>query len=100
MRFAAPLFMLVCVGLVGCSSSPEPAAAPAAKPAPPRVLDHTSLFSDEGKVDARVVPDHILDIAALPGGSLAEYKVKGKTYQMFIIDTDTNQNAAFMMVDM
>lgn len=42
----------------------------------------------------------MLDIAALPGGSLADYKVKGKTYQMFIIDTDSNQNAAFMLVDM
>jgi hypothetical protein len=37
---------------------------------------------------------------ALPGGSLAEYNVKGKKYQMFIIDADSNQNAAFMMLDM
>lgn len=99
MRFAAPLALLACLGFVGCSS-PEPPPAPkaAAQPAP-AVKDHTSLFPDAGKVDARVVQDHILDIAALPGGSIAEYNVKGKTYQMFIIDTDTNQNAAFMMLD-
>src|SRR3569833_3047165 len=100
MRFAAPLIVLVCLGFVGCSSSePPPPPVPAAKPAPPAIKDHTSLFPDAGKVDARVVPDHILDIQALPGGSIAEYNVKGKTYQMFIIDTDTNQNAAFMMLD-
>lgn len=63
-------------------------------------MDHTSLFTDVGRTDTHLVPDHILDIAALPGGSIANYSVKGKTYQMFIIDTDSNQNAAFMMLDM
>lgn len=93
---------LVCLGFAGCGSSPEPAAAPkpAAAPAPAPVKDHTSLFPDEGKVSARVVPDHILGMKALPGGSLAEYEVKGKKYRMFIIDTDTSQAAAFMMLDM
>ncbi|HVW10491.1 MAG TPA: hypothetical protein VHC90_18010 [Bryobacteraceae bacterium] len=100
MRYAAPLLLLMGLGLVGCGSTPEPAVpAKAEKPAPPEVKDHTTLFPDAGKTDARVVQDHVLDIAALPGGSVANYKVKGKTYQMFIIDTDTNQNAAFMMVD-
>ncbi|HVV45458.1 MAG TPA: hypothetical protein VHC72_09635 [Bryobacteraceae bacterium] len=101
MRFAAPLVLLICLGFAGCGSSPEPAAAPApaAKPAPPPVKDHTSLFPDEGKTGTHLVQDHILDIPALPGGSVAEYNVKGKTYQMFIIDTDSNQNAAFMMLD-
>ncbi|HEY4086561.1 MAG TPA: hypothetical protein VGM43_11520 [Bryobacteraceae bacterium] len=100
MKLVAPLLVLVCLGFVGCSSpEPPPAPAPAAKPAPPPIKDHTSLFPDAGKIGTHVTQDHVLDIAALPGGSIADYNVKGKTYQMFIIDTDTNQNAAFMMLD-
>ncbi|HEU5022616.1 MAG TPA: hypothetical protein VFT60_12020 [Bryobacteraceae bacterium] len=102
MRYAAPLICLVCLGFVGCGSSPEPAAAPqaVAKPAPPPVRDHTVLFPDARKTGTHLVQNHLLDIEALPGGSMADYEVKGKKYQMFIIDTDSNQNAAFMMVDM
>jgi hypothetical protein len=60
---------------------------------------HTSLFPEAGKVSAVIVPDHMLDMKALPGGSLAEYDVKGKKYREFIIDTDSSQTAAFMMLD-
>jgi hypothetical protein len=37
---------------------------------------------------------------AMPGGSFADYDVKGRKYRMFIIDTDSNQKAAFLMLDM
>ena len=89
------------LSLAACSSSPEPSAAPATPvaPAPAPVPNHTSLFPDAGKVSAAVVPDHVLGMKALPGGSLAEYDVKGRKYQMFIIDTDSGQNAAFLMLD-
>jgi hypothetical protein len=101
MKTAAPLAVLLLAGLVGCGSAPQPAAKPApvkaAAPEPPK--DHTGLFPDAGKVSTKLVPDHILDIKALPGGSWAEYDVKGKKYQEFIIDTDTTQTAAFMLLD-
>jgi hypothetical protein len=102
MKIAVIVTALSLCGLVACSSAPEPApaAAPAATPAPASVPDHTSLFSDKNKVATRVVPDHILDMKALPGGSLAEYDAKGQKYQMFIIDADSGQKAAFMMLDM
>ena len=66
---------------------------------PPEVKDHTSLFPDAGKVSTKLVPDHILDLKALPGGSWAEYDVKGKKYQEFIIDTDSTQTATFLLPD-
>jgi hypothetical protein len=93
---AKGLVYVVCFCLVGCTSAPEP---PPAAPAPAHVPDHTSLFPDKGKVGTSVVPDHILDMKALPGGSLAEYDVKGQKYQEFIIDADSTQKAAFMMLD-
>ena len=102
MKAAAPLVVLLLAGLAGCSSAPEPSATPApakaaAAPEPPK--DHTSLFPDAGKVSTKLVPDHILDIKALPGGSWAEYDVKGTKYQEFIIDADSAQTAAFMLPD-
>jgi hypothetical protein len=98
----AALVGVALLALVGCSSAPEtpatPAAAAKAEPAP--VKDHSSLFDDAGKVSASVVPDHILGMQKLPGGSFAEYDVKGKKYQEFIVDTDSTQHAAFQMLDM
>ena len=101
MKIAISLIAVLCLGLAGCSSEPEPAAKKAIpSPEPERVADHTSLFPDKNKVSAVVVPHHILDMKKLPGGSLADYEVKGQKYQMFIVEADTNQNAAFMMLDM
>src|SRR5665213_2711465 len=101
MKTVAPLAVLLLAGLLGCSSAPEPSATPApakaAVPEPPK--DHTGLFPDAGKVSTKVVPDHILDLKVLPGGSWAEYDVKGKKYQEFIIDVDSTQTAAFMLPD-
>jgi hypothetical protein len=102
--FVASVLLSLSIALAGCSSANEPTpASPAAAAAPARpapVPDHSSLFPDKGKVSAAVVPDHLLDMKALPGGTVADYDVKGQKYQMFIIDTDTNQKAAFMMLDM
>ena len=93
-------FALVSIGLAGCGSATDPAAAPTPPAEPARVLNHTSLFSDKDKVSTSVVPDHMLGMKAMPGGSFAEYETKGQKYQMFIIDTDSTQKAAFMMLDM
>src|SRR6185437_1042417 len=90
------------LALAGCSSAPEtpPTPAPTAKTEPAPVKNHTSLFDDAGKINATVVPDHILGMQTLPGGSYAEYDLKGVKYQEFIVDTDSNSQAADELVDM
>jgi hypothetical protein len=101
MKILFPVVVLLLAGLAACSSPPKTRTitveqvTPAQKP--PK--DHTSLFADAGKVSTKVVPDHILDLKALPGGSWAEYDVKGEKYQEFVIDTDSDQSAAFMLLD-
>jgi hypothetical protein len=94
----AALAMIV----AGCGSSPEAPAKteprPAALPVPPR--DLTGLLPQAGRVSARVVPDHLLDQPAMPGGTLGDYAAGSRKYQLFIIETDTSQNAALLLVDM
>jgi len=99
MKTVTVLAVLLLSGLVACSSAPEHKATVKVELMREPVKDHTSLFPDAGKVSTSVVADHILDIKALPGGSWAEYDVKGKKYQEFIIDTDSTQTAALMLLD-
>jgi hypothetical protein len=86
--------------LIGCgpAPTPEPVAKKEASPAP--VVDHSAVLPQRGLVSSRIVPEHILDLPKLPGGVLGDYLVKGKQYQIFIIDAGTNQKAAFLMLDL
>jgi hypothetical protein len=90
--------------LTSCGSSDAPAdAKKEAAPAPPakkKVPDHTAALVQEHLTSSRVVEDHILDIDKLPGGSLGEYANKGKKYQMFIVEADSNTDAALLLIDM
>jgi hypothetical protein len=51
------------------------------------------------RVGTKTVPNHILDNPKLPGGTLGDYKAGGKEFQLFIVDTDDNQSAAFLLMD-
>jgi hypothetical protein len=84
------------LALIGCGPKPEAQVAPG--PAA-TVRDHSSMMPLDGRVSTRVVPDHILDQAKLPGGTLGEYEAKGKKYRLFIIDVDSNQASAFLLLD-
>ena len=98
MRF---LVVLPAALLIGCGSAPEPVAQ--TKPvmvSPAPVKDDTALLPLAGRTAARVVPDHILDIPKMPGGTLGDYAVHGKKYQLFILEAESNQKAAFLLLDM
>ncbi len=97
------LAVLGAILLVSCAA-PTPEAAsktppPATAPAPPHVLDQTAVLPRTGLVSSKVVLEHPLDLPKMPGGSVGEYEVKGKKYQMFIIDAGDNQKAAFLLID-
>jgi hypothetical protein len=83
------------VFLAGCSSAPQPVA----RPEPIAVKDDAGMLPLAGRTGARVVPDHILDIAKMPGGTLGDYEVKGKKYQLFILEAASSQKAAFLLLD-
>lgn len=83
--------------LAGCSSAPEKKAA-APPPAPP-VKDNTTQLLTLNRTSAKVVPNHLLGLSALPGGTLGEYDDKGTKYHLFIIETASAQDAAFLLLD-
>jgi hypothetical protein len=92
------LVVVAALTLAACSSAPEKKAV--APPPPPKpVKDDTSLLVTANRTSARVVPDHLLGINALPGGTIGDYEAAGKKYQMFVIESDTAQDAALMLLD-
>ena len=93
------LFTLA-LALAACSPAPEKKATVVEAPAPDvPVKDHRLLLPAEHQISATMVRSHILDNKALPGGSLGEYEAQGRKYQLFIIESTTAQNAAFLMLD-
>jgi hypothetical protein len=93
MRWA--LFAAV-VLLAGCGASEKKAAAP---PPPQPVKDDRLLLLAAHQTSAKVVPDHLLGKVALPGGTIGDYHDGGKKYQLFVIETATAQDAAFLLLD-
>lgn len=83
---------------VGCGGASAPKPEPAPEPAP--VKDLTSIMPADGRVATTLVRDHLLDLPKMPGGTLGDYESKGKRYQLFIIDADTNQQSAFLLLDL
>src|SRR6185436_19128509 len=82
------------VVLAGCSEQ---------KPAPKRIVPVAVKVSDEGRrfpskdqAKIEVVNQKLLGKDFLPGGNLAEYKLKGKTYQQFLVRAETPDKAAFL----
>jgi hypothetical protein len=94
------ILIVAALFLTACGSSPEPQTKTEPAPVLAPVPDHTAALPKQGLLASRLVPDHILDIPKMPGGSLGEYSAKGRKYQLFIIDSGTNQKAAFLLMDL
>jgi len=97
MRIAPLMSALI---LAACSTAPPPPAAKTEPPAPPPVKDLSSLLPATGRTAARVVPNHLLDQDKMPGGTLADYEAGKKKYQLFVVETANNEDAALLLIDM
>ena len=95
MRFAAAIFMSAL--LTACSSAPGPGATAAAPP--PAVNDNSPMLPLTARTATAVVPNHLLGFSKLPGGTVGDYESGGRKYQLFIIETPSNQDAALMLMD-
>lgn len=95
--FVFAIFVLAGVaGLETACDNPKPVAkleVPAAA-----VRNDTLLLLSTNQQSVKVVRDHVLDDATLPGGTVGRYSNKGKSYQLFVIRTDSNADAAQLLL--
>jgi hypothetical protein len=83
--------------LYGCGSAPLQETAPAPAPAKPR--DESRRFPMADRVSMQLVENHVLGKDFLPGGNVAEYRRKAKTYQLFLIRSKSAEDAALLLFD-
>jgi hypothetical protein len=94
------MLLAVLVVLCGCSENKPEAAAPPPKKQTPPPADQARWFPKKDQVAMELVPDHVLGKAFLPGGNVGKYKAGGKEYEMFLIKTGGNQDAALLVFDL
>jgi hypothetical protein len=61
--------------------------------------DEGRRFPTAGQISMRVVDNHVLGKDFLPGGNVAEYKQKGRTYQQFLVSAGRPEAAALLLFE-
>jgi len=85
------------VALCACNSPPPREAVTIALA--PKPADEGRRFPMAGQVSMKLVEDQLLGKNFLPGGNLAEYRQKGKTYQQFLVRSSSPEAAAILLFD-
>jgi len=86
--------------LCGCGEAPtrqEP--KPEQALAAPKPVDEGRRFPLADRVSLQLINDHVLGKDYLPGGNVAEYKKKGKSYQQFLVRSTSAEAAALLLFD-
>ncbi len=86
--------------LCACGSAPpkeQPKRAPVS--AAPKPVDEGRRFPLADRVSLRLVDDHVLGKEYLPGGNVAEYHRKGRTYQQFLVHSQSPEAAALLLFE-
>lgn len=100
MRFRILLSAIAAASLLlnGCGGTAEKQAeAPVKKKR--AIADETHRFPVEGRLEAKVVEDHVLGREFLPGGNVARYRRGKQEFDMFVIRTSVPEAAALMLFD-
>ncbi len=98
MRKSYAFLILLALALAGCGENapaPQPAPKQAAAPKP---TDEGRRFPLEDQVSIELVNDKLLGKDFLPGGNLAQYKHKGKTYKQFLVHAKSPEDAAILLI--
>src|SRR5437868_11123631 len=86
--------------LCACSSAPpKPEAPVSAAAAAPKPVDESRRFPLADQTSMRLVGDHVLGKTFLPGGNVAEYRRKGKTYRQFLVHAKSAEDAALLLFE-
>ena len=63
------------------------------------VRDQSRMLPLKGLKHSGIVMDHVAGIPKLPGGTVGDYSAGAKTYKILIVDAETAQQAAFLLLD-
>ncbi len=101
MRFRIAISAITAVLLLfsGCGGGTAEKKAEAPVKKKPAIADATRYFPAEGRVEAKVVEDHVLGREFLPGGNVAHYKRGKQEFDMFLIRTSVPEAAALLLFD-
>lgn len=97
--------LYICIGafyiaMIGCSSPSQkeaPKAAPRAA-AKPKPVDQRWKFPQANQVGVQLVDDHLLGKDFMPGGNVADYELKGKKYQLFLVRCASGEEALGLLL--
>ena len=93
---AAALVMLTACGN---SSPPQQQAAESAPAAKAKPIDESRRFPLADQVSIQLVNDKMLGKDFLPGGNVAEYRRKGKSWEQFLVHSSNAEAAALLLFD-
>jgi len=93
-RHCAALLLLA---LWGCGSPPPKQAEKFAIEIVPQ--DESRRFPLANRVNVQQVGNHVLGKEYLPGGNVAEYKLKGKSYRQFLVRSASAEAAGLLLFD-
>ena len=82
-----------------CGSQKEPVQPHTQAEEPPKPKDETHRFPVADQVETKVIPNHILGKAFMPGGTMAHYKKGAREYDMFVAEFPTATDAAIAMAN-
>jgi hypothetical protein len=82
--------------LAGCGPAPVKKTE---APPPAPVKDNRIRLLAEDQTSVMLVHDHLLGKKVFPGGTLGSYDDHERKYQIFIIETDSAQDAAILLLD-
>ncbi len=92
---AALMALLCACGSEPPKQQPQSASARAA----PKPVDEGRRFPVADRVSLDLTADHVLGKDYLPGGNVAEYRRKGRTYQQFLVHSESAEAAALLLFD-
>jgi len=101
MRFRIFMSAIAAAALLlhGCGGSTAEKQAPAPAKKKRAIADESHRFPAEGRVEARIVEDHVLGRDFLPGGNVARYRRGKQEFDMFLIRTSVPEAAALLLFD-
>lgn len=98
MRFLLLAGLALLMAACGSGTDKKAAVQQAPPPSPP-VKDDRVLLLAENQKSAALVQDHVLGMKVLPGGTVGEYDDGDRKYQLFIVETESPQDAAILLLD-